>query len=153
MCFPIISTPPCPTNFNSIVLGTGFTIESPTKKIFFLNKLTAPQSQRWWFIWCRLKTIILTFENSSVPFSEESKRKSHCRTVWLRPGDDAFKMTRPWENQQDFNLLFYIQTIGSYSTFSNELWQGIIIDFHRNHLDTYMFYTNMHIFIPGNLPP
>lgn len=32
-------------------------------------------------------------------------------------GDDAFEVTRPWENQQDFNILFYIQTITSYRTF------------------------------------
>lgn len=29
----------------------------------------------------------------------------------------------------------------------------LIVNFHVNHLDIYLFYTNIHAFIPENLPP
>lgn len=54
-------------------------------------------------------------------FLGEGKRKSHSLHGVTKPVDGISEVTCPWENQQDFNLLFYIQVIANDKTYKNEL--------------------------------
>ena len=101
-----------------------------------------------------LETIMLTFENSKVTFSETGKKTRYCCPVWLRPAADACEESCPGKISK---ILTYCR-IPKWQLAIEHFKMNccsihLIINFPINHLDIYLFYTNMYAFIPENLSP